>query len=37
MGDGTLIPYTGAMRKHQLDADTLDGAIEAVRGELGRG
>ena len=35
MGDGALVPYTGSMRKRQLEADTLDEAIEAIRLELG--
>ncbi len=35
MGDGTIVPYTGAIRKRQLEADTLDEAIEAIRCELG--
>ena len=35
MGDGALVPYAGSMRKRQLEADTLDEAIEAIRSELG--
>ena len=35
MGDGALVPYTGAIRKHRLDAATLDEAIAAIRAELG--
>ena len=34
MGDGTLIPYAGALRKRTLEADTLDEAIAALRAEL---
>ncbi|MDP9189646.1 MAG: hypothetical protein M3O25_10400 [Actinomycetota bacterium] len=36
MGDGSLVPYAGAIRKRQLQADSLDEAIgllhEALRG-----
>jgi len=35
MGDGSLVPYAGSLRKRQLQAGTLDQAIEAVRSELG--
>ncbi len=35
MGDGTLVPYAGAVRKRRLDAGTLDDAIAALRAELG--
>ena len=35
MGDGALVPYAGSLRKRQLQAGTLDQAIEAVRSELG--
>jgi hypothetical protein len=34
MGDGTLVPYRGAIRKEQLDADTLDDSIERLREAL---
>ena len=30
MGDGTAIAYTGAIRKRQIDADTLDVAFERL-------
>ncbi len=35
MGDGTLVPYAGSLRKRTLEADTLDEAIDALRSELG--
>ena len=34
MGDGRVIPYTGAIRKQPLGGETLDGAIEALREAL---
>jgi hypothetical protein len=34
MGDGTAIAYTGAIRKEQIDADSLDQAFEGLRREL---
>ena len=34
MGDGTLVPYRGAIRKQRLDADSLDGALERLREAL---
>ena len=36
MGDGHAIAYTGAIRKRQIDADSLDGAFERLQDELGR-
>jgi hypothetical protein len=35
MGDGSLVPYAGAVRKRPLEAGTLDDAIEALRHALG--
>jgi hypothetical protein len=35
MGDGTAIPYTGAVRKEQIDADSLDDAFERLKSALG--
>ena len=35
MGDGTLVPYRGAIRKQRLGADTLDEAVEGLREALG--
>jgi hypothetical protein len=35
MGDGTAIAYTGAIRKEQIDADSLDDAFERLRSALG--
>ena len=35
MGDGTAIAYTGAIRKEQIDADSLDGAFERLASALG--
>lgn len=35
MGDGTLVPYVGAVRKRRLQAATLDEAIAALRAEFG--
>ena len=35
MGDGTLIPYTGAIRKEQIEAASLDDAFERLKGALG--
>lgn len=34
MGDGSLVPYRGAIFKHSLQADSLDGAIERIREAL---
>lgn len=34
MGDGTLVPYAGVVRKRRLEAATLDDAIEVIRAEL---
>jgi len=34
MGDRTLIPYTGVIRKEKLQADTLDSALERLREAL---
>jgi len=36
MGDGQAIAYTGAIRKRQIAADTLDEAFEDLRNELQR-
>jgi hypothetical protein len=36
MGDGTAIAYTGAVRKEQIDADSLDDAFKRLRDALGR-
>jgi len=35
MGDGTAIAYTGAIRKEQIDADSLDQAFEHLGSALG--
>jgi hypothetical protein len=35
MGDGSLVPYAGAIRKRPLSAETLDQAIERIREALG--
>jgi hypothetical protein len=35
MGDGHAIAYTGAIRKQQIEADTLDHAFELLRDALG--
>ena len=35
MGDGTAIPYTGAIRKERIDAASLDEAFERLKGALG--
>jgi hypothetical protein len=37
MGDGRAIAYTGAVRKEQIDADSLDDAFERLREALARG
>src|SRR5687767_11799583 len=29
-GDGTVVPYTGAIRKRELGADSLDDAFESL-------
>jgi hypothetical protein len=34
MGDGTLVAYDGAVRKRPLPADSLDQAIDELRGAL---
>jgi hypothetical protein len=34
MGDGSAIAYTGAIRKRQIDADSLDHAFERLRDAL---
>jgi hypothetical protein len=34
MGDGSLVPYTGAISKRILHAEDLDQAIERLREEL---
>jgi hypothetical protein len=34
MGDGSLVPYRGAVRKRTLEAATLDQALERLREEL---
>jgi hypothetical protein len=36
MGDGKAIAYTGAVRKEQIDADSLDDAFERLRDALAR-
>jgi hypothetical protein len=36
MGDGHAIAYTGAIRKEQLDADSLDDAFARLRDALAR-
>jgi hypothetical protein len=36
MGDGTAIAYTGAVRKEQIEADSLDDAFERLRDVLAR-
>jgi hypothetical protein len=36
MGDGHAIAYTGAIRKEQLDADSLDDAFAQLRDALAR-
>ena len=36
MGDGMAIAYTGAIRKEQIEADSLDEAFERLRSALGR-
>jgi hypothetical protein len=35
MGDGTLVPYVGAIRKRRLEASSLDEAVNAIGDELG--
>jgi hypothetical protein len=35
MGDGTVIPYKGAIRKERLAAGSLDEALERLRSALG--
>jgi hypothetical protein len=34
MGDGSLVPYAGAVRRRRLEAATLDEAIAALRRAL---
>ncbi|MGH2957675.1 MAG: hypothetical protein ACRDL6_11850 [Solirubrobacterales bacterium] len=34
MGDGTVVPYTGAIRKRELGAEGLDDAFERLREAL---
>jgi len=34
MGDGSLVPYTGAIRKRPFEASTLDEAIDGLRRAL---
>jgi len=34
MGDGTVVPYTGSIRKRELGADSLDDAFERLREAL---
>jgi hypothetical protein len=34
MGDGAAIAYTGAIRKMQIDADSLEEALERLRAAL---
>jgi hypothetical protein len=36
MGDGKAIAYTGAIRKEQIEADSLDQAFTRLQRELGR-
>ena len=36
MGDGKAIAYTGAIRKQQLEASSLDQAFERLRDALAR-
>jgi hypothetical protein len=35
MGDGTLVPYAGTIRKRKLGDGTLEQAIQRLREELG--
>ena len=35
MGDGRAIPYTGAIRKEQIEASSLDEAFEHLESALG--
>ncbi|HKH42880.1 MAG TPA: hypothetical protein VKA41_13620 [Solirubrobacterales bacterium] len=35
MGDGSAIAYTGAIRKEQIEADSLDEAFERLQSALG--
>jgi hypothetical protein len=34
MGDGTLVPYVGVVRKRKLELARGDSAFDAIRGEL---
>jgi hypothetical protein len=36
MGDGSAIAYTGAIRKRQVEANSLDEALERLTDALGR-
>ena len=36
MGDGSVIAYTGAIRKEPIEADSLDQAVEHLRVALAR-
>ncbi len=36
MGDGTAIAYTGAIRKEQIEADSLEQAFERLADALGQ-
>ena len=36
MGDGKAIAYTGAIRKEQIEADSLDQAFTRLQRQLGR-
>ena len=35
MGDGTVIPYTGGIRKETIEADSLDQAFDRLGSKLG--
>jgi hypothetical protein len=34
MGDGTIVPFAGALRRRQLEPEAGESAFEVVRGEL---
>jgi hypothetical protein len=36
MGDGTVVAYKGAIRKEQIEAESLDAAFERLHGALAR-
>jgi hypothetical protein len=36
MGDGAVIAYTGAIRKEEIDADSIDAAFDRLRSALSR-